>query len=226
MAKSGWIQTLQSKPDKNVKQQFILNIRSDKVKNMANISIRTAKEADRMGISKVIAFAFEKDFSTLIKDMDKVSMALESGIDVNRFFVAESENQIIGVTACTDCDGRAVSIDKKAFRKHFGLLRGLLANIFLAPEFTTPLPYPKSTGYIEFVAVTKNARNKGVAAAMLKTVVEQTNYDEYMLDVTDINIAAQACYTKFGFVEVKRVKEKNGKQKGFNEKIYMRYPRF
>jgi len=25
---------------------------------------------------------------------------------------------------------------------------------------------------------------------------------------------------------VKRVKEKNGKQKGFNEKIYMRYPRF
>ena len=34
MAKSGWIQTLQSKPDKNVKQQFILNIRLDKVKSL------------------------------------------------------------------------------------------------------------------------------------------------------------------------------------------------
>lgn len=190
---------------------------------MDNILIRTAKEADRMEISRVIAYAFEKDFSSLIKDMDKVSMALASGIEVKRFFVAESENHIIGVTACSDCNGRALAIDKKAFKKHFGLLRSLLANAFLAPELTAPLLYPKSTGYIEFVAVTKNARNKGVAAAILRTVVEQTSYTDYMLDVTDINLAAQTCYTKFGFIEVTRIKEKYGKQKGFNEKIYMRY---
>lgn len=190
---------------------------------MDNLLIRTAKETDRMDMARVIAYAFEKDFSSLIKDMVKVSKALEPGIDVNRFFVTELKNNIIGVTACSDCNSRAMSINKKSFRKHLGLLRGLLANAFMAPEFSGPLPYPKTTGYIEFVAVAENARNKGVAVAMLKTVVEQTNYSQYMLDVTNINVAAQACYKKFGFVELKREKVKHAKQKGFSEKIYMRY---
>lgn len=190
---------------------------------MDHLLIRIAKEADRIDIASVIAHAFEKDFSSLIKDMDQVSMALEPGIDVNRFFVTEFENHIIGVTACSDCNSRAMSINKKAFKKHFGLLRGFLANAFMAPEFSGPLPYPKTTGYIEFVAVTENARNKGVAAAMLKTVVQQTNYSQYMLDVTDINVAAQSCYKKFGFIEITREKVKHAKQKGFREKIYMRY---
>lgn len=190
---------------------------------MDNLLIRAAKEIDRTKIAKVIAYAFAKDFSSLTNDMDKVAMALEPGIDVSRFFVTEYENHIIGVIACSDYNGRSMSVNKKAFKKHFGWLRGMLANAFMAAEIAGQLSYPESTGYIEFVAVTKDARNKGVAAAMLKTLIEQTHYSEYILDVTDINIAAQACYKKFGFVEEKREKVKYAKQKGFNEKIYMKY---
>ena len=192
---------------------------------MDNLLIQTAKETDRMAIAKVIAYAFEKDFASLINDMDKVALALEPGVDVSRFFIAKLKNQIIGVIACSDCNGRAMSVNKRAFRKNFGLLRGILANFFMAPEFSGILPYPNSTGYIEFVAVTEDARNKGVATAMLKTLIEQTRYSDYMLDVTDINIAAQACYKRFGFVEVRREKVKYSKQKGFSEKIYMSYPK-
>lgn len=190
---------------------------------MDNLLIRTAIETDKKEIANVIAYAFEKDFTSLMHDMDKVAMALEPGIDVTRFFVAELQDHIVGVIACSNRNGRAMVIQKMAFKKYFGLLRGILANTFLAPEFSGILPYPESTGYIEFVSVTKDARNKGIAASMLKTMVEQTNYSEYVLDVTDINIAAQACYTKFGFIEVKREKVKHAKQKGFNEKIYMSY---
>lgn len=190
---------------------------------MDNILIRTAKETDRMEIAKVIAYAFEKDFSSLMNDMNKVAMALEPGIDMSRFFVTVLENHIIGVIACSDCNGRAMSVSKKAFKKYFGLLRGMIANMFMAPEFSGLLPYPSSTGYIEFVAVAKEVRNKGIAAAMLKEIIEHINYSEYMLDVTDVNVAAQTCYSKFGFVEVKREKVSHAKQKGFNEKIYMRF---
>ena len=190
---------------------------------MGSLLIRKAREADRMEISKVIAYAFEKDFSSLINDMDKVSSVLESGINIKRFFVAETEKRIIGVIACSDCNSRAMTLSKKSLKKHLGFIRGILANLFMLPEFSAPLLYPNSAGYIEFVAVTKDARNRGVAGAMLKVVVEQTNYTEYILDVTDINAAAQACYIKFGFTEIKREKVKHEKQKGFSEKIYMRY---
>ena len=46
-----------------------------------------------------------------------------------------------------------------------------------------------------------------------------------MLDVTDINDNAIQCYMRIGFEEFKRILEKHGKQKGFNEKIFMRYCR-
>lgn len=49
------------------------------------------------------------------------------------------------------------------------------------------------------------------------------NYNAYVLDVTDINIPAINCYNNLGFKEFKRIKEKHGRQKGFNEKIYMEY---
>ena len=47
--------------------------------------------------------------------------------------------------------------------------------------------------------------------------------EEKVLQLTDVNISAINCYNNLGFEEYKRVKEKHGKQKGFNEKIYMKY---
>ena len=43
------------------------------------------------------------------------------------------------------------------------------------------------------------------------------------MDVTNVNTSAIQCYQKTGFQEFKRVKEKHGKQKGFDERIYMKY---
>jgi ribosomal protein S18 acetylase RimI-like enzyme len=50
-------------------------------------------------------------------------------------------------------------------------------------------------------------------------------YRDFVLDVTDVNESAIKCYTNVGFEEFKRVPEKHGKQKGFNERIFMRYCR-
>lgn len=52
-----------------------------------------------------------------------------------------------------------------------------------------------------------------------------TNYQDFVLDVTDINDNAIQCYMRIGFEEFKRILEKHGKQKGFNERIFMRYCR-
>jgi ribosomal protein S18 acetylase RimI-like enzyme len=190
---------------------------------MDEIIVRKASEADKSYIAGIIAFGFENIFSVLIKDMEKVARALENGIDFKRFFVAEINREIIGVIACTDCDGRAVAVDKAAYKKYFGFIRGLIAINIFTEEFMKPFKYPKTTGYIEFVAVAEKARRKGVASKMLRAVIDNTNYNDYLLDVTDVNTGAQECYKSFGFKEIERVKEKHGRPKGFNARIYIKY---
>jgi ribosomal protein S18 acetylase RimI-like enzyme len=199
-------------------------IRLRKVGDDLDICIRQAAEQDKRGISRTIAYSFEKEFSMLIKDMERVAKAFEDSIDVSRFFVAEQNGEVVGMIACTDCTGRAVEVNRKAFVSHWGFFRGMIGYTILKPEFMSPLQYPSTTGYIEFVGVLKQARGKGLAKTMLKEIIERhPQYDEFFLDVTDVNIPAQKSYQAFGFVESHRVPEKHPKQRGFNSRIYMRY---
>jgi ribosomal protein S18 acetylase RimI-like enzyme len=189
-----------------------------------DICIRQATGQDKQGISRTIAYSFEREFSMLLKDMERVAKAFEEGVATSRFFVAEQNGEVVGMIACTDCTGRAVEVNRKAFITHWGLLRGMVGYTILKPEFMSPLRYPSTTGYIEFVGVLKKARGKGLAKAMLKEIIEQhPQYDEFILDVTDVNIPSQKSYQDFGVVETHRVPEKHSKQKGFNSRIYMRY---
>lgn len=189
------------------------------------VHIRKAKETDRPSISSCIAEAFEKDFSLLCKDTQKVSAAIASGLNIERFFVADTEGNIAGVMAISDCTGRAAKAKKSSLKKHFGFFKGIIAAFILKEEFEKQLKYPITTGYIEFVAVLKKYRKQGIAATMLRESMLLTNYQDFVLDVTDINKNAIKCYTSIGFEEFKRVPEKHGKQKGFNERIFMRYCR-
>ncbi|MDR2570526.1 MAG: GNAT family N-acetyltransferase [Oscillospiraceae bacterium] len=144
----------------------------------------------------------------------------------NRFYVAEQGNRIIGVIACTDCTGRAMYVTKEDCKRHLGFLRGSIGYRIFTDEFTRPLEYPATTGYIEFVGVLAEARGQGIAKALLKEVMElNPQYDEFVLDVTDINAPAIKSYTDFGFVEFVCVPVKFPKQKGFNAKVYMKYSR-
>lgn len=185
--------------------------------------LRKATESDRHGIALCIAEGFEKDFSVLSPDNKKIAAAIASGLQIDKFYVLEIEGGIAGVIAISDCFGRAAKADKPALRKHLGFLKGLLAGIVLKEEFEGKLSYPATTGYIEFVTVRKPYRGDGAAAYMLKESIGLSIYDEFVLDVTDINTEAIRCYTRAGFREFKRVPEKHAKQKGFEAKIYMRY---
>lgn len=190
---------------------------------MSNIEITKAVEADRNGIAQCIAEGFEKDFSVLCKDIEVVAKAIENGIHIDRFYVAKTDTTIVGVVAVSDCFERAVTTDITSYRKHFGFLKGSFAKLVLKEEFDKKLNYPETTGYIEFVAVKKNYQRQGIASKILKFVMENGRYKDYVLEVTSINTAAQKCYENLGFVEYERVKEKHGKHKGFDARIYMKY---
>ncbi len=188
------------------------------------ITIRKAVFTDRKQIAYCIAEGFEKDFQALCKDVQVVTNAIESGIQVERFFVAvEDETHIVGALAISDCHGRCLLTDSKAYKKHFGFVKGTMAAMIMKEEFEKPLAYPDTVGYIECVCVLKSYQRKGISTQMLEYAMENSQYIDYELDVTDINQGAIKCYQKFGFSEYKREKVKHAKQKGFKEKIFMKY---
>ena len=166
---------------------------------MNDIVIRRAIESDKNDIARTIVYGFRFDFIRLSKNLDKVVDALASSIDFRRFFIARNGSQTIGVIACADCNGRAINIDIKQFRKYLGLFKGSIAGSMLKTEFSKPLQSPLTTGNIDVVSVAENFRRMGLAGKMLDTVINQTEYNEYILDVVDSNISAQKCYLKYGF---------------------------
>ena len=189
------------------------------------LHIRKAKETDRNHVALCIAEAFEKDFSILCKDNQKVADAMAAGLNMEKFYVADRKGTIAGVLAISDCNGRAEKEEKASLKKQFGFFKGVIAAFVLKEEFEKQLEYPITTGYLEFVAVRKKYRKQGIATAMIQESMLLTKYQDFVLDVTDINTNAIKCYTRIGFEEFKRIPEKHGKQKGFNEKIFMRYCR-
>jgi ribosomal protein S18 acetylase RimI-like enzyme len=190
---------------------------------VSEIITRRATESDRADIAQMIVCSFHDNFSKLSEELDNVAKALEKGIRVERFLIAEDGAEAVGVIACSDSSGRAVDINMANCRKHLGFIIGTISGIVMAAEFSKPLHYPHTVGYIEFVAVAESVRKKGIATKMLRSVIDQTDYMEYILDVADNNTVAQHCYLKFGFAEIERVKVCLSKQKGFSSKVYMKY---
>lgn len=188
-----------------------------------NITVRLAREVERSEIALCIAEGFERDFSFFRKDMNIVAKALESGIRSERFYVALYNDNIVGVAGISDCTGRAVYTDWLSYRKCSGLIMGTIAKLVLKKEFEMPLPYPMTTGFIEFVATRKSIRRSGVASNLLKESMRQAGYKEYILDVIEENRPAVNCYTKLGFTGFKKTKKKNGYTKLFM-KLTMQAP--
>lgn len=189
------------------------------------MQIRKAKEVDRNSIALCIAEGFEKDFSVLCKDNQKVAAAIAAGLKVESFYVADIEGNIAGMLAISDCNSRAARVESVSLKKQFGFFKGVIGAFILKKEFEGWLEYPVTTGYIEFVSVRKKYRQQGIATTLLQESMLLANYQDFVLDVTDINHNAIKCYTKVGFEEFKRIPEKHSKQKGFQAKIFMRYCR-
>lgn len=111
--------------------------------------------------------------------------------------MAEAGGDIAGVMAISDCNGRAASVEKTSLNRQFGFLKGFIGALVLKEEFEGQLAYPITTGYIEFVAVRKEYRKQGIAMTMLKESMLLADYQDYVLDVTDINRSRNRCFRHF-----------------------------
>ncbi len=184
--------------------------------------IRQAREIDRREVVDCILDAFQKDFTEFINAVgrEKVEGFLKDSLKIDCFYVIEAEQKITGVLALSNIKGRAMHKARKVAQKHFGTVFGLILYMAHFREFEINYCNSRHTACVEFVAVRQNCQGKGLASLLIKEVISETNYKNYLLDVKDTNTSAIACYNKLGFVEFKREKVRFVKQKGFKEKIF------
>jgi ribosomal protein S18 acetylase RimI-like enzyme len=190
---------------------------------MIDIIIQKGADKDRYAIAQLIANGFQEGFLKMTKNLDDVTQLFMSSIIPTRFLVATESNQLIGIIACCDANGRAIKLKIKDCQKYLGMLKGTAAFIVMHHEYCKQLKYPINIGYIEFVVVDHSSRQRGLATHMLYELISSTQYSEYLLDVSDNNQAAIKCYLKFGFKIRAKRRVMLAKLKGFKAKIIMSY---
>ncbi|MBS4539467.1 GNAT family N-acetyltransferase [Clostridium sp. D2Q-11] len=183
--------------------------------------MREFKEDVSREIATVFVDGYEKDLAFLSNNQEKLIEAFQKMICPDVFYFATLEGDIVGILACSNNQNRALTIDKTILRHSFGYVKGSMAYHFMKDEFNKKLYCQDDTAYIECVATTVKARGRGVSTALMRYVLENENYNRYILEVTDTNEVAHRLYKKLGFTEFERKKERFSKLKGFKNRIYM-----
>jgi ribosomal protein S18 acetylase RimI-like enzyme len=194
------------------------------------MEIKRAVELDgnvRDKISEIFVDGFSNDFRSFSNDKDKLTKAFAHMFVLDVFYVAIINNEIAGIMACTNMSTNCIKHDKIVFIKYFGIIKGIFLNYLFKFYFQKFPKYPietnERTASIEFVATLEKYRGKGVASTVLKYLHSISEYDEYVLEVADINLKALKLYEKMGYKEIYRKKEKFSKYSGINYLIYMKY---
>src|SRR5690554_612839 len=114
-------------------------------------------------VAAVFVDGYYPELSFLSKDRTTLIDAFKSMICPDVFYVAELNQEIVGILACSNNRKRALTVTPSILRKSFGFWKGSLSYLFMNNEFNKKLPYPNDTGYIECVATSVKARGKGVS---------------------------------------------------------------
>lgn len=181
----------------------------------------------RAQMSKIFAEGFAQWLGYFSKDKHIIAKAFAHMFVLDQFYVAIANGEVAGVTACTDGTKKSVRLNNKELRKHLGFFKGSMAGIFLKREFEAPYEnFPPNTGSIEFVGTAPKFRGQGVASQIIKHIIENTPYNDYVIDeVADTNIPAMRLYEKLGFEEYRRkaLPEKMAKKNGINNLLSLKY---
>ncbi len=179
----------------------------------------------RPTISRIFVDGFYQWLHYFSKDKQALSHAFAHMFDLSAFYVAVDNDKIAAITACTDGKIPPIHLDKRVLRKHLGLIAGFFAYRMLKKHLelhTYPFSLTPDTGSIEFVSTAPEYRGKGVAADLIRNIMDDTPYDSYVLEVADTNETAIRLYERLGFTEFMRVKSPDSAKSGVNEFVYMR----
>ncbi|ACZ31771.1 GCN5-related N-acetyltransferase [Xylanimonas cellulosilytica DSM 15894] len=190
---------------------------------IAVVPLTDLPAARRPEVARVFAAAYAQDLSTISSDRAGWAVALAPAFVPGVCFVAldgGSDADVLGLAACSHGSTRALRLDPRALRRGLGVVRGTFAFAVMRRTFHRPLPYPETTGYVECVATAPAARGRGVATALMEHL-HGLPYDEFVLEVTDVNDGARRLYERLGYRELRRKRSRAPWLTGYREALYL-----
>lgn len=162
---------------------------------------------DRMEIASILQEAFWEKLAWYFKKVSKEEaiILLEEALTYNLGFYCKENEHIMGVALLSKVGKPFLKIDSN-IRKKIGWIRGMIFQIF----FWGPIG-DINILYLEMIAVSPNARGKGIGKKMLdylKEFAESEGAKEISLDVIDNNVGAIKLYKREGFLVTKHIKTK------------------
>lgn len=199
--------------------------------NVVVLPLTDLPPARRREVARVFAAAYAKDLAGISRDVERWADALAPALVPEVCFVAldagagtpgaaDVPGPVLGLAACSHGSTRAVRLDARALRGSLGVVRGTLAWLAMRPSFHAALPYPPTTGYVECVATAPEARGRGVATELMERI-HALPFDDFVLEVTDVNDGARRLYERLGYRELRRKRSKAPWLTGYREALYL-----
>jgi ribosomal protein S18 acetylase RimI-like enzyme len=181
-------------------------------------------EIYRRRITEVYVRSFEEDFVAFSRDTGKLADAFEHMLLLERFYIALVDGEPAGLASLTEGDQTLFAPRWREIRRRLGLARGLLAYVVIRSWFMRTSDGARAgLAEIGFVATEPAHQGRGVATALLRHLLAQPGYREYVLeDIKDTNAPALGLYAKLGFTAYKRRKVRFARRAGFTELVSMK----
>jgi len=181
-------------------------------------------EAYRRRITEVYVRSFAEDFVAFSRDTSKLADAFEHMLLLDRFYIALVDAEPAGLASLTEGEQTLFAPRWPEIRRHLGLARGLLGYVVIRRWFMRPSDGARpGLAEIGFVATEPGYQGRGVATALLRHLLAQPGYREYVLeDIKDTNEPALGLYAKLGFTVYKRRKVRFARRAGFTELLSMK----
>ncbi|MEO1200082.1 MAG: GNAT family N-acetyltransferase [Pseudomonadota bacterium] len=166
-------------------------------------------EGLRVPATEIYLDAFWAKFAPILRrDKADVVALFAPKARLDRAIAAVEGERLLGIAGYKDADGGFFDVDLADLRGAFGRIGGTWRALALSLFERKPTP---GEFLMDGIAVTPEARGKGVGSALLSSVEAQARslgYGRVRLDVVDTNPRARQLYERVGFeaVETERLK--------------------
>ncbi|MEJ1086742.1 GNAT family N-acetyltransferase [Microbacterium sp. Mu-80] len=179
-------------------------------------------EGYRRRITEVLVNGFADDFAFFSKDPRVLADAFEHMVILERFHVALVDGEPAAIASVTEGAQECFAPEKRPIQQALGWIRGTISYRIVRSQFLGAYEDARDgLAEIGFVTTAPAHQGKGVATALMRSILELP-YDEFVLrDIKDTNAAALGLYRKLGFAETVRRPVKFAKRAGFSDYVSM-----
>ncbi|MEG0295849.1 MAG: GNAT family N-acetyltransferase [Clostridium sp.] len=186
------------------------------IKKMSKFIVEINEEA-----TKVFVEGFYEELLQITKNKSKLIDTFKNSFNPEQCYIALEDGNIVGMISYSSNRQRGINISKDEIKKNIGFFKGRKIYKKLNKECNKSLLINDHMIHIEYLTTLKEHRGKGIAKRLIKHLLDNLNYTEYVIQFSNDNTELRKLYSGLGFKEVSRHPEIGRKNKESHLRINM-----